>query len=124
LDTSEGLLKIFHHPTILRGNWTGKSQKVVAILGFQYDVSQVQLIEKSIKELKGKTPSLEKFSESISDETSLRNFKNLKTDFHYLNIIPLPHLLTKMFLTLKSTDQLSVATAFFHAMHDIDANPP
>jgi hypothetical protein len=122
LDASEGLLQIFHHPTVLGGNWIKKSEKIVAVLGFQDDASQVKLIEKSIKESKGKTPSLEKFSECMGDDNPFRNLKNLKTDYHYLNVIPLPHLLTKTFLTLKSTDPISVAIAFFHAMHDFDTN--
>jgi hypothetical protein len=122
LDVSEAFLQIFHHPAVLGGNWTNRSQRVVSILGFQSDAAPVQLIEKLIKESKRKTPSLEKFSECISDEPSLRNLKNFRTDFHYLNIIPLPHLLTKTFMSLKSTDPLSVASAFFHVMLDFDTN--
>ena len=50
LDASEGDLQLFHHPTVLGGNWIAKSQKVVAVLGFNDDASPVQIIENSIKE--------------------------------------------------------------------------
>ncbi len=64
LDASKGLLQIFHHPTVLRGNWIDKSQKLVAILGFQEDANQVQLIEKNIKESKGKNSIVRKMLRS------------------------------------------------------------
>jgi len=93
LDASEGNLQLFHHLTILRGNWVNKTEKIVATLGFENDASPIKLIDKSIKESKGKTPSISKFGKTMDNESKLRNLKNLKTDFHYMSIIPLPQLL-------------------------------
>ncbi len=94
----EGFL--FHHLTILRGNWVNKTEKIVATLGFENDASPIKLIDKSIKESKGKTPSISKFGKTMDNESKLRNLKNLKTDFHYMSIIPLPQLLMKTFMEL------------------------
>lgn len=100
LDASEGNLQLFHHLTILRGNWVNKTEKIVATLGFENDASPIKLIDKSIKESKGKTPSISKFGKTMDNESKLRNLKNLKTDFHYMSIIPLPQLLMKTFMEL------------------------
>jgi hypothetical protein len=126
LDASEGNLQLIHHPTVLGGNWANKSKKIVAILGFEDDATPIKIIEKSIKESKGKTPSISKFEETMDDEQQLRNLKNLKTDYHYMNIIPLPQMLTKAFLELNSTDPLSVARAFFKVLNEADnkSTPP
>ncbi len=67
LDASEGNLQLFLHPTVVGGNWIVKSHKVLAVLGFNDDASPVQIIEKSIKEIKSKTPSLSKFAKEVDD---------------------------------------------------------
>jgi len=95
LDASKGNLQLFHHSTILGGNWANKTEKIVAIQGFENDASPIKLIDKLIKESKGKTSSISKFGETMGDESKLRNLKNLKTDFHYMNIIPYDDKITK-----------------------------
>jgi hypothetical protein len=126
LVASEGNLQLIHHPTVLGGNWANKSKKIVAILGFKDDATPIKIIEKSIKESKGKTPSISKFEETMDNKQKLRNLKNLKTGYHYMNIIPLPQMLTKAFLELNSTDPLSVARAFFKVLSEADnkSTPP
>lgn len=82
---SKGNLQLFHHPTELGGNWLDKSKKVVAVLGFNKDASPVQIIKKSIKEIKGKTPSLPKLAESIDDKLQLNQlYKIFNFDTHLL----------------------------------------
>jgi hypothetical protein len=39
--------------------------------------------------------------------------KNPKLDFYYKNIVPIPHLLTKTFMSLPNTEPYAVAKAFF-----------
>jgi hypothetical protein len=40
------------------------------------------------------------------------SFNDPDLDFHYKNILPIPNLLTKIFINLKSTEPLQVAKAF------------
>jgi hypothetical protein len=120
LYVSEEHLQLFHHSTVLGRSWIDKTSKLVSVLGFHSDALLIQIFEKSIKEIKGKAPSIKQFEKSIDDTSSLANLKKLKADFHYMNIVPIPHLLTTTFLNLKSHDSLSVAAAFFHMMNDYD----
>jgi hypothetical protein len=61
---------------------------------------------------------------SLEEDGTFENLKTPNMLFHYLNIIPIPNFLTKIFIELDDKDPVSVATAFFHAMYtyDIDQN--
>ncbi len=120
LNASKEYLQLSHHPTVIGGNWSATSQKAVSILGFNNDATPIQIIEKSIKEVKEKSPLLDQFAAAINNESMLKAIKNQRTEFHYMNIVPLPHLLTTTFLNLESTDPLQVAIAFFQIMYDFD----
>jgi hypothetical protein len=65
------------------------------------------------------------FTEIMEDEFSLKNLeetKQKKVDFHWRNIMPIPHFLTKAYLSLEKPDPQSVAQAFFVALKEFDLN--
>jgi hypothetical protein len=94
----------------------------LSILGFEDDAKPIQLIQKSVKDVKAKSFSYEEFASNIENCTSFENIKNPKQDFQYKNILPIPNLLTKTFMDLPSTDPYSVARAFFEQMHNYDSH--
>ncbi len=49
------------------------------------------------------------------------DLKNPNADLNYKIIIPIPHLLTKAFMNLSSTDPYTVAQAFFEQMYNYDS---
>jgi hypothetical protein len=122
LDPTETHLQLFHHPKIIGGSWTSPETKLVAVLGFDSDAKPIQVVQKSVKDFKFKSFSAEEFAEAIEDTESLMNLKNPKQELAYKNIIALPHLLTEVFMSLESTDPISVATAFLQAMYDYDSS--
>jgi len=63
------------------------------------------------------------FEEIIDDEFSIKKFedsKQKKVDFHGRNIMPIPHVLTKVYLSVEKVDPNSVAQAFYIAMKEYD----
>jgi hypothetical protein len=81
------------------------------------NAKRIQLVSKSVKDFKNKSYSTDEFAAAVEDSESL---KNARLEFAYKNIIAIPHLLTQVFLSLESTDPLSVAMAFFYAMYEYD----
>ncbi len=73
--------------------------QLVSILKFDNDAKPIQLIQKSVKDMKVKSHSFEEFASSIENCASFENMKNPKLDFPYKNILPIPNLLTKTFIT-------------------------
>jgi len=122
LDPAKTHLQLFHHPKIIGGSWTSPETKLVAVLGFDADAKPIQIVQKSVKDFKFKSFSAEEFAEAIEDTEALMNLKNPKQELTYKNIIALPHLLTKVFMSLESKDPISVATAFLQAMYDYDSS--
>lgn len=122
LDPNEEQLQLFHHPTILGGSWQAKDEKLVAILGFDADASPVLISLKSVKEVKGKTFSLDQLAAAADNKDSFMALKSPRMEFYYRNIVPLPRLLTKVFLELQETDPITAALAFFHAMYEFDSS--
>jgi hypothetical protein len=80
----------------------------------------IQIIQKSVKNIKEKSFSFDDFMESLEDKETFTALKTPKVEFHYKNIIPLPNFLTKTFIHLDSTDPFSVAKAFINAIVDFD----
>jgi len=74
---------------------------------------------KSVKLIKTKTESM---AELIGDERSTNNqeTKQTKSEFHFCNILPIPHVLTKAYLELDTFDPQTVALAFYSAMSEFD----
>jgi hypothetical protein len=121
LDPSESTLQSFHHGTIIGGSWDFPMKQLVSILGFDSDVKPVQIIQKSIKDVKVKSHSYEEFTSSIENSESFANMKYPKLDFQHKNILPILNLLTKTFMNLPCTDPCKVARAFFQQMHHYDS---
>lgn len=120
LDPSEKRLQLFHHPTVFGGNWSDPDEKLLAIYGVEDDAKPIEIISKSIKDIKGKSHSAHEFSLGMNNKDDFNLLRNPKQDYNYKNIIPLPVLLTKVFIDLPSTDPVSVALAFLAAMHKYD----
>jgi hypothetical protein len=116
-------LQLFHHSAVLGGSWISPSKQLVAILGFDIDAKPIQIVEKSIKDVKAKSYSCEEFASGLENSESFEQLKNPKVEFHYKNIIPIPHLLTKTFMDLSDTDTFTVAKAFFEQMYHYDSQP-
>ncbi len=74
---------------------------------------------KSVKLIKTKTESM---AELIGDERSTNNqeTKQTKSEFHFCNILPIPHILTKAYLELDTFDPQTVALALYSAMSEFD----
>jgi hypothetical protein len=120
LDPSEDRLQLFHHTTVIGGSWNSNEEKIAAIHGFDKGSIPVQLAIKSIHDVKAKSFSLEQFAAACSDIDTFAAIRSPKMEFLYRNIVPLPHLLTKVFIDLPDTEPMSVALAFFHAMYAFD----
>jgi len=120
LDPTESHLQLFHYSQIIGGSWTSPDKKLVAVLGFDSDAKPIQLVTKSIKDFKLKSFSTDEIAKTMDDDNKLKNLKNARVDFSYKNIIVLPYILTKVFISLESTDPITVARAFFQIMFDYD----
>jgi hypothetical protein len=79
-------------------------------------------VSKSIKKFKYKSFSADEFAAAVEDLETLKKLKNARQEILYKNIVAIPHLLTQVFLSLESTDPLTVAMAFFKAMHKYDSS--
>jgi hypothetical protein len=121
LDPSESTLQSFHHGTIIGGSWDSPREQLVSIVGFDVDAKPIQIIQKSIKDIKVKSHSYKEFANSIDNRTSFENLKNPKSEFQYKNILAIPNLLTKTFMNLSNTGPYSVARAFFEEMFHYDS---
>jgi len=91
----------------------------VSILGTDKNAKPIQIILKSVKLIKTKTVSM---AELIGDDRSTENpeTKQTKSEFHFCNILPIPHVLTKAYLDLDTFDPQTVALAFYSAMSEFD----
>jgi hypothetical protein len=89
-----------------------KDLKFVTILGIKNDAIPIQVSTKSVCDIKTKFFSLEQFEMASFDFDSLSNVKSPKDEFAYQNMIPLPHLLTNVFLSQTEMDPVSIAVAF------------
>ncbi len=121
LDPSESQLQLFHHCTPIGGSWDSPSKHLVAILGFDSTAKPIQIVQKSIKDVKQKTYSFDDFATGLETQENFEALKTPNSVFLYKNIIPIPNLLTKTFMNLPSTEPYTVARAFFEAMHDYDS---
>jgi hypothetical protein len=122
LDPTESHLQLFHHGAIIGGSWNSPGKQLVSILGFDHNSKPVQIVEKSIKDVKAKANSYDDFVTGLGSHEAFEKLKNPKLDFHYKNIVPIPHLLTKTFMNLSSTEPYTVAKAFFEQMHLYDSH--
>jgi len=104
LDPSESMIQLLHHCHVIGGSWSSPSKSLISILGINEQARPVQIISKSVKAIKTRTIT---FTEITEDDFSIRNVeevKNKKTEFHWKNILPIPHLLTRAYLSLEKFD--------------------
>ena len=73
----------------------------------------IQIMSNSIKEVKGKSLTFDQIVDHLKRKDSLNHDRTAKSGFNNYNILPIPALLTQVFLELEETDPFSVATAFF-----------
>jgi hypothetical protein len=116
MDPNEPVIQLLHHGHVLGGSWDSPTKKLVAILGLDSDAKPVQLVSKSIKNIKEKTFELEELQESIEEEDQFTTLNNPKVPFQFKNIVPIPNLLIKVFAQLESTSPYEVAQAFLAKM--------
>ena len=120
LDASGEKLQLFHHVSVIGNSWMSDKEKLVGVLGSCSDTIPIQIVQNSIKEIKRKSYTFDQFADRFKLKEPLKNDKSAKTDFHNYNILPIPALLTQVFLELENTDPLSVSAAFFQAMYQFD----
>jgi hypothetical protein len=129
LDPSETHLQVLHHGHVLGGNWSSPTKKLVAILGTDSDAKPVQIITKSVKNIKEKSHSIQNFLDNIKDEEAFRDLSHPDADFFFKNIIPIPNCLTKIFIQIPMTSPCQVAKTFLTHKSDpvadtSDVRPP
>jgi hypothetical protein len=112
LDSTETHLQILHHGHVLGGNWNYPTKKLVAVLGCDSEAKPVQIVQKSIKNMKEKSFPFSDLRANIDNEDQFAQLDVPKVDFLFKNIIPIPNFLTKIFFQLDSTTPISVAKAF------------
>jgi hypothetical protein len=117
LDPSETKLQLFHHPLVIGGSWKNPNKSMIAFIDLEFSANPVELVHKSIKEVKGKSHLIHEFSLCCDSTEEFKKLRNPKTNFHFKNIIPIPFLLTKTFLELPSTEPDQVAIAFFETLY-------
>jgi hypothetical protein len=121
LDASEEKLQLFHHVAVIGGSWTMEKEMLVGVLGSSSNLVPIQIMSNSIKEIKGKSFTFDQIADRLKSKNSLNHDRTAKSDFNNYNILPIPALLTQVFLELEDTDPFSVATAFFQAMYQFDS---
>jgi len=120
MDASEEKLQLFHNVSIIGGSWTDDKVKLVGALGSSDYIVPIQIISNSIKEVKGKSHSFNQLVTKIKLNESWEQDRAAKSEFHNYNILPIPALLSQVFLSLDDLNPLSVAAAFFQAMYIFD----
>jgi len=120
LDPSETRLQLFHHPTVIGGSWKDPNKRLIAFIDFEFESNPIEIVQKSIREVKGKSHSIHEFELGCYDIEDFKKLRNPKSAFHYKNIVPIPSFLTKTFLELPSTEPTQVAMAFFDILFKCD----
>jgi len=118
LDPMESFIQLFHHCHVIGGNRASPSKTYLSVLGADKSAKPIQIILKSVKVIKAKTVSL---VDLLGDDYPKKSeSKTTKPELGYHNILPVPHVLTKAYLSLERFDPKSVAKAFYSAMQEFD----
>jgi len=112
LDPSETQIQLLHHGQVFVGNWNSPTKKLVAILGTDLEAKPVQIIQKSIKNIKEKSFEFDEFLMMKDDQEKFKTLDTPSTDYQFKNILPISNALTKIFVQLNSTSPFEVAKAF------------
>jgi len=121
LDPSEKYMQLFHHGHVLGGNWSSPEKKLIAVLGFDKDAKPVQIVSKSVKNIKEKSFSRDELWDAQADEDAFKKLADPTEDFHFKNILPIPNILTQAFIQLNSTSPFEVAKAFIEKVTKKDS---
>jgi hypothetical protein len=119
LDPSETQVQLLHHGHVIGGNWNAPAKKQVAILGSNFEAKPVQIIQKSIKNIKAKSFGFDEFLEVKDDAEKFLVLDNPTEDFQFKNILPITNSLTKIFIQLPSTSPFEVAKAFIEKSSEL-----
>jgi hypothetical protein len=69
-------MQLFHHSVVIGGSWNSPSKQLEFILGFDADEKPVQIVQKSINDIKVKSHSREEIALGLE---TLELFEQLKT---------------------------------------------
>ncbi len=119
-DSSGTNLQLLHHPAIIGGSWTNPMKTWVAVLSFDMDTKPGELLIELVKEIQGKSHSLHQLILGAQSHVNFGKLHNARADITIQNIIPIPNYLIQVFIGLPSTNPVSIAIAFLHAMTDYD----
>jgi hypothetical protein len=78
LDPTESHLQLFHHGVVIGKSW----KKLVSILGLDTDVKPLQIVQKSIRDIKAKSYSSEEFALGLESLESFEQMKNPKVELY------------------------------------------
>ncbi len=123
LDPLETHLQLLYHSQILGGNWSSPTKCMVAVLGSDIQAKPIQIVEKSIKNIKEKSLTIEEFAETLEDINAFMSMKNPKIEFLCKNIIAILNFLIKVFIQLEDTSKFHVAESFLEAILTFDNSP-
>jgi hypothetical protein len=118
LDPTESHLQLLHHGNVLGGNWANPTKKMVAILGLNDEAKPIQLVKKSVKNVKENSFSFEELASIFDPMDETNKLGSPDQEFLYKNILPILNSLTKIFVNLKSTEPFVVAKAFIESVGD------
>jgi hypothetical protein len=90
LDPTESHLQILHHGNFLGGNWSSPTKKLVAVLGINSEAQPVQIVQKTVKNIKEKSYGFAEFSASVEKENDFIGLDSPDLDFTFKNILPIP----------------------------------
>ncbi len=74
LDPTESHMQLFHHGAIFGGSWNSPSTQLVSVLGFDHNAKPIQIVQKSIKDVKVKANSYEELTTGLE---TIESFEKL-----------------------------------------------
>jgi hypothetical protein len=85
LHPTESHLQLLHHRNVLGGNWVNPTKKMVVILGLNDEAKPIQLVKKSVKNVKENSFSFEELAAIFDprDETNNLAIKNFSIRTFY-----------------------------------------
>jgi len=98
-------------------------KRLVVVLGMDPQAKPIQIVEKSIRNVKEKSYSIGEFAASLEDESLFMTMKNLKIDFAHKNTVAIPNFLTKAFVSLNNMTHFCVLESFVKPMFSFDNSP-
>ncbi len=82
----------------------------------------IQIVPKSLKDVKAKVPKIQEISFTLDSGHALTDLKTTTDLFHYKNMIPIPDFLIKTFIQLDDTKPVNAVTAFYQALLQMETS--